>query len=79
MVRGQSKYVFLSSALLILHRIRIGVLNPMILLQFNVLVTYTYRADDGVDELGSRDRKAIPTTKSFSFYVCIDLGTITPS
>lgn len=49
--------------------------------QFNLLVTYTYRADDSPDDTTANSRKAPTkiTTKTFSFYVCVDLGTITSS
>lgn len=52
--------------------------------QFNVLVSYTYRADDPTEETGS---SAAPKTavsgggenKTFSFYIVVDLGTISPA
>lgn len=56
------------------------VLATFHVVQFNVLVTYTYRADDPPEEAPSpaSHRQAAPasSTKSFSFYVCIDLGII---
>ncbi|KAF8311341.1 hypothetical protein DL93DRAFT_2115971 [Clavulina sp. PMI_390] len=49
--------------------------------KFNLLVTYTYKADDPPEDSSlPKDRKSLaaskPSTKSFSYYVCIDLGMI---
>ena len=48
-----------------------------------MMVSYTYRSDEPpADEtLGSKARvavKAMPETKTFTFYTLVDLGTIVP-
>lgn len=52
-----------------------------VLAQFNLLVTYTYRADDApdADDAATKGARAHVATKSFSYYVTVDLGTITPN
>jgi dynactin 4 len=52
--------------------------------KFNVLVSYTYRADDPTEETGSSAAPKTAVTgggenKTFSFYIVVDLGTISPA
>lgn len=51
-------------------------------LQFNMLVSYTYRSDDPladeeVQATPSRKEK-LPEMKTFTFYTVVDLGLIIP-
>jgi len=55
----------------------------MLDLQFNMLVSYTYRSDDPVpSEDGNSHSKTAaakaPETKTFAFYTVVDLGPIIP-
>jgi len=52
--------------------------------QFNVLISYTYRADDPAEDAGSSTAAKTAVTgggetKTFSFYIVVDLGTISPA
>lgn len=50
-------------------------------LQFNMLVSYTYRSDDPApseDNDVPRSPTKAPEVKTFSFYTVVDLGTIIP-
>ena len=54
-------------------------------LQFNMLVSYTYRSDDPEpgDEVGGTPSRThgtskAPEMKNFSFYTVVDLGAIVP-
>ena len=54
----------------------------MVHVQFNMLVSYTYRSDDtggsdlGVNETPTKSKG--PETKTFAFYTVVDLGPIVP-
>lgn len=54
-------------------------------LQFNVMVTHTYQAEDTAAQDGETEEKSLKTPtsrqaelKTFSFYTVIDLGVIIP-
>lgn len=51
------------------------------LMQFNMLVTYTYRSDDPTPSEGDGDapkNSKPPEVKTFAFYTVVDLGAIIP-
>ncbi|THV02993.1 hypothetical protein K435DRAFT_962665 [Dendrothele bispora CBS 962.96] len=46
--------------------------------KFNMLVSYTYRADDAPADMGSPSKSKAPATKTFAFYTVVELGPIIP-
>ena len=57
----------------------------MFVLQFNLLVSYTYRSDDPapsesneMDGSSSKPLSKPPEIKTFAFYTVVDLGCIIP-
>lgn len=44
--------------------------------KFNMMVSYAYRSDDGLQDEGGAAKAKAPETKTFSFYTVIDLGLI---
>ena len=51
-------------------------------LQFNMLVSYTYRSDDPLAEDDVRTtpsrKEKVPEMKTFTFYTVVNLGMIVP-
>lgn len=51
-------------------------------MQFNMLVSYTYRSDDPLAEDDVRAtpsrKEKVPEMKTFTFYSVVDLGSIIP-
>ena len=51
-------------------------------LQFNMLVSYTYRSDDPLAEDDVRAtpsrKEKVPEMKTFTFYTVVDLGMVVP-